>query len=178
MLNLQHPWRQMAPLVLVMTLTSVAAIAQTELKRSVVASGGGSMGSTNYGVTGTVGQSAIGEQASSNYSVLGGYWLPEDNIATAIENRANLPRVYALDQNYPNPFNPATTIRFALPQESFVKLRVYDVSGNVVAELVNEVRQAGVHREDFVASSLASGIYFYRLEAKGFVQSRKLVLLK
>ena len=83
-----------------------------------------------------------------------------------------------LGQNYPNPFNPRTTISFTLASETHVTLDVFDVTGRRVAALVDEVKGAGRHAIDFDASSLASGVYFYRLNAGGLVQQKKMVLLK
>ena len=165
-------------LVVTVLLCAVPAAAQLEIPQRVIASGGTEMGSTSYSVRGTVGQPAAGVLKGDNTSALTGYWLLSSPLPTGIGDTPNLPRVYAMQQNYPNPFNPTTTIEFALPQESFVQLNVYNVSGQRVAELVSERRPAGVYKEPFDASSLASGIYFYRMQAEGFVQTRKLVLLK
>jgi hypothetical protein len=81
-------------------------------------------------------------------------------------------------QNYPNPFNPWTTIRYALPQASFVTLTVYNALGQQVAQLVNEQQQGGYHDAVFRGDGLASGVYFYRMQAGNFVQTKKLLLLK
>ena len=96
-----------------------------------------------------------------------------------------LPRDFALEQNYPNPFNPTTTIRFSVPVSGPVSLVVYDLLGNEVATLVNENRTAGTYNEVFDASSarggkgsIASGVYFYRLVAGSFSDTRRLLLLK
>jgi hypothetical protein len=86
---------------------------------------------------------------------------------------------FALHQNYPNPFNPSTTITYSIPQEGPVKLTVIDLSGKKVQTLVNEPQNAGTHDIYFEAGqSLASGLYFYRLETSGFAQTRKMILLK
>ncbi len=97
----------------------------------------------------------------------------------------NLPDHYFLEQNYPNPFNPATTIRFGLPQPSHVLIEVYNVSGQIVAKLLDESKAAGVHEVTCNAARQASGIYFYRLSAtqagfagKSFVHMKKMILLK
>lgn len=84
----------------------------------------------------------------------------------------------SLSQNYPNPFNPRTTIAFSLAKEGQVRLEVFDAAGRKVASLVDGVKGAGRHAIDFDASSLSSGIYFYRLNAGGVVQQKKMVLLK
>jgi hypothetical protein len=96
----------------------------------------------------------------------------------SVEDDPTIPLRFALEQNYPNPFNPATTIEFALPQSGKTSLIVYDILGRAVAHLVNDDLQAGYHKIDFNASHLASGIYFYRLEAGQFVDVKKLILLK
>lgn len=91
---------------------------------------------------------------------------------------AEIPTSFALLQNYPNPFNPATTIAYELPQDSDVRLVIYDALGREVAVLVKARKAAGYHKVTFDATSLASGVYFYRLEAGEFVQSKKLLLVK
>jgi len=104
---------------------------------------------------------------------------PEEGITTDIEDhRASTINDYSLMQNYPNPFNPTTTISFTIPKQSDVKLAVYNVIGEKVAELVNREMSTGYHSVNFDASSLVSGIYFYRLQSNDFVETKKLVLLK
>ena len=89
-----------------------------------------------------------------------------------------MPSAFALYQNRPNPFNPATIIRFALPQQSLVRLTLFDVIGREVAILDEGERVAGYHDVLFDAHGLASGIYFFRLQAGGFLQTRRMVLLR
>jgi hypothetical protein len=89
-----------------------------------------------------------------------------------------LPIVYSLSQNYPNPFNPTTTINFSLPKGSKVTLNVYDILGRVVRTLINGEYPAGYHKVEFNGGSMASGVYFYRIEAGGYVNVKKLMLLK
>ena len=88
------------------------------------------------------------------------------------------PKDYALYQNYPNPFNPSTTIKFAVPVKTRLRLTIYNSIGEKVKELFNGELDAGYHEMNFNASGLASGIYFYRLESDKFVQTKKLILLK
>ncbi len=85
---------------------------------------------------------------------------------------------FSLAQNYPNPFNPSTTITFAIPKAVHVKLEVYDLLGERVASLVDEERTAGYHSSTFVANTLATGLYFYRLQAGDFIATKKLMLLR
>jgi hypothetical protein len=89
-----------------------------------------------------------------------------------------VPEFIRLFQNYPNPFNPSTRIEYQLPRKEFVTLKVYDVLGREVAVLVNEVQSPGTHSVEFSATGLASGVYFYRLESGGFVETKRLVLLR
>jgi len=88
------------------------------------------------------------------------------------------PTEFELTQNYPNPFNPTTTIKYQIPELSFVTVKVYDVLGNEVAILANEEKPIGSYEVDFNASALSSGVYFYRLQAGSFVETKKMILLK
>ena len=99
-------------------------------------------------------------------------------ILVDVKEPTKLPTKFSLSQNYPNPFNPSTTIKFALPQATKVSLRIYDAVGREVATLVNKEMNAGVHSVKWNASKMASGVYFYRLQAGSFVQTKKLMLLK
>lgn len=89
-----------------------------------------------------------------------------------------LPNVFKLDQNYPNPFNPSTVIKYSLPENSFVTLKVFDALGRQVASLVNGQQTKGAHTVMFNASGLSSGIYFYQLNARGFSQVRKMMVIR
>ena len=97
---------------------------------------------------------------------------------TANETQSPLPKEYALDQNYPNPFNPSTTIKYQIPADANISLKIYDVLGNEVDELVNEFKTAGFYEVKFNASKLTSGVYFYRIESDNFTQTRKMLLMK
>ncbi|MBX7044592.1 MAG: carboxypeptidase regulatory-like domain-containing protein [Ignavibacteria bacterium] len=94
------------------------------------------------------------------------------------DNSHFLPGGFYLYQNYPNPFNPVTNIKFDVPKASFVTVRIYNSLGREIALLVNETKQAGSYAIDFNASSLSSGVYYYRLQTEGFIETRKMVLLK
>lgn len=85
---------------------------------------------------------------------------------------------YILFQNYPNPFNPNTTIEYFVPNMSFVTLKIFDVLGNELYEVVNEEKMAGKYEIKFNAESLSSGVYFYTLQAGDFLETKKLILLK
>jgi hypothetical protein len=90
----------------------------------------------------------------------------------------SIPSGYALEQNYPNPFNPVTTIKFSIAKAGIVKLTLYDLLGNEIEVITNKYYQAGNVSIDLNAAALASGVYFYKLEAEGFSSMKKMVLLK
>ncbi len=90
----------------------------------------------------------------------------------------SIPDKFQLHQNYPNPFNPSTKIQFDLPKQSFVKIRVYDITGRELAILVNENLNAGIYKIDWNALNYPSGVYFYRIETKDYTISKKMILLK
>ncbi|NNJ51960.1 MAG: T9SS type A sorting domain-containing protein [Ignavibacteriaceae bacterium] len=96
----------------------------------------------------------------------------------AIEVDLGSPGKFELSQNYPNPFNPVTTIKYSIPEAGNVKLVVYNLLGEQVAELVNEFKEAGVHTINFNAENLQSGLFIYKIEAIGVVQSKKMTLIK
>ena len=89
-----------------------------------------------------------------------------------------VPSRFALQQNYPNPFNPATTISFTLPSRSYVSLKVFDLIGREIATIFSEEMSAGTYSKRWDAEKISSGIYFYRLQAGTFTETKKLVLLK
>jgi aminopeptidase N len=95
-----------------------------------------------------------------------------------VATTGGLPSAFALRQNYPNPFNPRTTIAYEIPRLTHVRLSVFDLLGKNVAELVNETMPAGTYVASFDAEELSSGVYFYRLSAGDFVQTKALLLLK
>ncbi|MBW7872455.1 MAG: DUF4082 domain-containing protein [Ignavibacteria bacterium] len=93
-------------------------------------------------------------------------------------NDGEIPTQFELNQNYPNPFNPSTTISFSVPKESFVTIKIYDVTGTLVKTLVSENKVVGNYKVTFDASALGSGVYFYRLEAGDVAITKKMMLLK
>ncbi len=105
----------------------------------------------------------------------GGVYRSVQSI-TSVPERSPLDAFY-LAQNYPNPWNPATTIRYGLPHSSFVTLSIYNTLGQQVAQLVHEHQQEGYHEVRLDSDALASGIYFYRMHAGGYVESKKMVVL-
>jgi hypothetical protein len=119
-------------------------------------------------------------------------WLMEPafavgNAIAKIKSKKNkaafLPSNFTLSQNYPNPFNPRTTIAFTIPKASEISLSIYDISGKFVKSLINEPMAAGYHSviwdgTDDNGSSVASGVYFYKLKSKGYEETKRMILLK
>jgi predicted outer membrane repeat protein len=102
----------------------------------------------------------------------------EFGIVTGIDHENSIPVEYCMFPAYPNPFNPITTIAYELPKESTVKICIYNLSGQLVQELLNEVKPAGYHTIQWDASSQSSGVYFYQISAGEFRDIKKCVLLK
>ena len=108
------------------------------------------------------------------------YTFTDKNVTSGRYNYRlkQTPSKFELSQNYPNPFNPETRIKYELPNDGFVSIKVFDNSGKEVAVLVNDNVSAGYHTINFKASNLSSGIYFYKLETAGFVKVMKMALVK
>lgn len=121
---------------------------------------------------------------SGNYlyaNTINGLWKRPLSEITSVDDwktGGEIPNQFSLSQNYPNPFNPTTNIEFRIAKYGFVTLKVYDVLGRGVATLVNEEKPAGTYKISFDASEFASGVYFYRLRAGDFIETKKFVLLR
>ena len=94
------------------------------------------------------------------------------------ENSSFVTNSFLLMQNYPNPFNPTTSIRYSLPTNSYVTLKIYDILGKEICTLVNKYQDAGYHYTLFDAANLPSGVYFYKLQAGMHSDTKKLIILK
>jgi photosystem II stability/assembly factor-like uncharacterized protein len=108
----------------------------------------------------------------------GMYILSKTGSANGVKATSSNPNTFALSQNYPNPFNPTTMIEYQLKDKSFVTLTIFDVLGRRVATLVDGEQNGGSHSVPWDASSVASGVYFYRLKAGDFVETKKMLLMK
>lgn len=172
-----------------LTYFAAEARSQHAIPRSVLSNGGTVMSNGAYRVMSTLGQSAIGYAVNGTHAHGAGFWYQNVDIATSVESASDetLPATFRLDQNYPNPFNPSTTIQFGVPIKSAVSLKLFDLLGREVAELVRDEMPAGEYKINFQAKGLASGVYLYRMVAKGvdghnpnstFVEIRKFTLLK
>jgi hypothetical protein len=136
-------------------------------------SAGNIQAQSTYVLTGSVTNGFNTTASSSNIPFL------TASILTDVEEQTSgVPASYALHQNYPNPFNPSTTISFDLPSKSFVTVKIFDLMGREVATIAHGELQAGRHQRQWNAEALSSGIYFCRLQAGSFTETRKLILLR
>lgn len=106
-------------------------------------------------------------------------YFNQENLPTSVRQIGNLvPEEFSLEQNYPNPFNPGTTIRFSLPNETHISLKIFNSIGQEISSIYNGVLSAGNHQIDFNGSELSSGIYFYQISAGSFTSTKKMILMK
>ena len=99
-------------------------------------------------------------------------------LPTSVSRNGNIPLKFELKQNYPNPFNPTTTISFSLPSKSYVTLKVFDLLGKEVYSFISEELPAGIYERQWCANALSSGVYFCRIQAGSFSDTKKLILLR
>jgi len=99
-------------------------------------------------------------------------------ISTGVKEKTGVPLQFALEQNYPNPFNPTTTISFDLPLRLLISLKVFDLLGKEVATIASGELEAGSYTRQWNATDIPNGVYFYRLQAGNFNETKKLILLK
>jgi hypothetical protein len=114
----------------------------------------------------------------AGFGPTGVYYNMETLVTGITPVNSEIPSAFKLEQNYPNPFNPVTNIRFSLPKAGMVSMKIFDISGREVAELISGTMNAGTYNYDFNASNLSSGIYFYRINAEGFTDTKKMILVK
>ncbi|AFH50015.1 Putative membrane protein [Ignavibacterium album JCM 16511] len=125
------------------------------------------------------GRYIVGTGYQSNPELVEAFLLDRGNLSS-VDKDKDLPKEFSLAQNCPNPFNPSTKIKYVIPNgvRNLVTLKVHDILGNEVATLVNEEKPAGVYAVEFDASNLSSGIYFYKINAGSFSETKKMILLR
>ena len=154
-------------------LTYNTSIQVADLLKGDTRFGGSKAGYINTNSTDSslvVWSSSNGVNAYSSYNLYTPVGVDDD------EN--GIPLVYSLEQNYPNPFNPSTTIKFSIPEQTNVTLKIFNSIGQEVASLLNGEMAAGNHSVDFNASKLSSGVYFYRIDSPSFTSTKKMILIK
>jgi len=178
------------------SILNSGSLSANKIERQVLDMGGAMWQTTsNYKLSSSVGQSiAAGPISVADTILYTGFWNPWVVYMTPVEweeveDGAQLPQEFDLRQNYPNPFNPATVIEYALPRASQVKIQIYNILGQRVRNLVDELQEAGYKAipwdgKDDSGNEVGSGIYFYRIVActnqgtKDFIKCRKMILLK
>jgi hypothetical protein len=154
------------------------------LQTSVISAGGSPGSSTNYATNGTLGQpTPIGVGTSADKTLYAGFWGKFWLLVPVVD--ALIPEAFEnmVFQNFPNPFNPSTTIEFTVAEETPVELLVYNVNGEMVKTLVDNVRGAGRYNivwdgTDTHGRDVSSGVYFYRLSVGDFKSTKKMLMLK
>ncbi len=123
---------------------------------------------------------SLADSAGNDYSYWGhSFTFARKLIVTEVASeKGNVPETYSLSQNYPNPFNPSTTIRYGLPIRSEVVLTVFNTLGQQVAHLVQEEQGAGHYEVRFDGTGISGGMYFYRIRAGEFVETRRMLVLR
>jgi hypothetical protein len=136
--------------------------------------------SSNSKMKSAVGYGLVGRMTGPSSMVETGFLADTllRGTIVSVGAREEVPGEYALHQNYPNPFNPSTTIWYELPTAGNVKLTVFDMLGQIVATLVSERKQPGTYTVQFDGSGLATGVFFYRLQAGTYVETKKLLLIR
>lgn len=162
------------------------AQAQYTIRQSVFGSGGGIISGSSNRINGTAGQPFIGVISNSSGRHYSGFWYTQRYILTDVEQELTnaLPTDYRLEQNYPNPFNPATIIEFAVPEPSKVSIKIYNILGEEITTIFEEIVQAGLYKVNWTPSNLSSGFYIYRMIAKSiqndraFTSTKKIIYMK
>lgn len=121
---------------------------------------------------------AIATKVDSTFSDGDVYGRFIDPITGVEEEKSKIPKTYVLYQNYPNPFNPRTKIKYSIPSSKNVEIKIFDVLGNEIINLVNEYKPAGTYEIEFDANNLSSGIYFYRIISGKYFETKKMLLMK
>lgn len=154
--------------------------AQYTLRNSTFSNGVAiSTDSITFNSQSTTGQGLIGISENNANSIYSGFFYSGWNIMTNLDNlSSDLPVKFELFQNYPNPFNPATSIKFALPKTSKVKIDVFNILGEHVSTILNVKKAAGYHVIQFNANQFASGVYLYTIKADQYYKVKKMVLVK
>ncbi len=159
-----------------------------QISRQVLDGGGAVwLPTSSYKLCSSIGQSITGIQEGTTKTVYAGFWNRWAVWGAPVEweedDFSQLPEKFDLSQNYPNPFNPTTVIEYALPKASEVKIRIYNILGQKVRNLVDESQEPGYKMilwdgKDDYGNEISSGVYFYRIEAGNFVKCKKMTLLK
>jgi len=168
-------WFALAAALLVVT---APAAAQYRIDESVIGSGATNASGGSYQLLGTVGQPTIGVASGGSYINEIGFWYTPGWVLTGVEDNEELPLRTFFGQNFPNPFNPVTVLNYGLVAPAHVEIKVYDVAGREVRTLIDQDMEPGRYQATLDAAGLAGGVYFARMVAGDYVETKKLVLIK
>ena len=156
----------------------ITIYSQYNLSNSILCNGIGFQSHHDFSIRSAAGQAITGKTENEEYNCNTGF-VYYDIYVTGIEDLMQLiPKKFELYQNYPNPFNPSTTIKYALPKASTVKITLYNILGQRIAVLLNQKKGAGYYTMQFNASGLASGMYFYHMQAGNFNKVKRMIVIK
>jgi len=178
---LKYVWIMVAVLAAFTVSTSLSY----DLVNDVIDDGGTKMTSTGYVLRGSLGQPTIGKITSASYVAHIGFWHPYPTgpgIEEGFFTRP-VPLVFSLSQNYPNPITNSTTIKYSLAHDASVELAVFNSAGQRIGNLVHETQDAGFYSVKWnlnkaSGEELPNGVYFYRIAAGDFIESRKMVVVR
>jgi hypothetical protein len=185
--------RSMYILLFILLLVFIPNLySQEKLSGNVFSSGGNFSNNLLYNLRGTAGQVLLGKNSNTiNFNNVGFWYIKKDVITNTEEEHDNLPKIFSLSQNYPNPFNPQTRIKYDLPHTGKVLMKVYNIVGEEICTLVDEVKPAASFEvlwdgRDNTGHRVATGVYLYQLEVQdpstgsgqGLMQTRRMLLLE
>ncbi|HZW39267.1 MAG TPA: T9SS type A sorting domain-containing protein [Ignavibacteriaceae bacterium] len=163
--------------LMIICISTLLVNAQYKIDRFAFTSGGNTSTSSTNIIKSSVGLIVTGKSTSASNIVNIGFWYIAQTL-TGVKDENTIPFTFNLYQNYPNPFNPSTTIKYDLPQESNVILKVYNLLGQTVATIVNTNQKAGTYEYKWDASRFSSGFYIYRIETNKNILTKKMLFLK
>lgn len=171
-------------ITIVLYLNAYSQVSQYKIKGHLSEFSQDILGDKEILILSRVGQSITGKSGNTLLKVNSGiasvrdYLLRLEKPNNENEDELLVIKEFKLYNNYPNPFNPSTNIKFEIPSDSYVTLKVYDILGNEIASLINEEKTTGAYEVNFNARNFSSGIYFYTITAGSFTDAKKMLLVK
>lgn len=173
-------------ILLISLLFTANVFSQSQIAFSTFSNGGEKQANFNFTIMGTLGQASIEQCSNTMYKAHAGFWqMYYQSVLSDVKEDNSLPKEFKLEQNYPNPFNPSTMIKFGIPEQSKVLIKIYDILGSEVLTLLNEEKEVGWYEIKFNAGGYSSGVYICRMQgypsrkgANNFVSTKKMLMIK
>ncbi|MFC1552292.1 T9SS type A sorting domain-containing protein [Candidatus Latescibacterota bacterium] len=157
----------------------VFAFSDYKIESGIIGNGGTSISNAQYQINGTIGEQLVGHTGSSSYNNEAGFWcLCQIYYEPILVEDNTIPKQFRLIGNFPNPFNPVTEIRYEIPEQCNVKLKIYTISGQLVETLIDETVSPGIHSVKWNPTEISSGLYIYEMEAGNKKYVNRMLLLK